>query len=116
MFVLICLAIFVYFVGQGIYQGLGVEPLPAFEFLFKLIFMCGVVWWLRAEAQSSPVKQVYCAGLLVNLAWPIIIPYHLFKTRGVRGLLPLFALIATFVIAEILAVIVYLAISGFPSV
>jgi hypothetical protein len=111
MFVLICLAIFVYFLGQGLYNLLGLEPLPAVEFLFKLIFICGVVWWLRAETQSSPVTRVYCAGLLVGFGWPIIIPYHLLKTRGVRGLLPLFALIATFVIAEILAIIIYLAIS-----
>jgi hypothetical protein len=47
-------------------------------------------------------------------AWPIIIPYHLLKTRGARGLLPLLALIGTFVFARILATVIYLAVSGFP--
>jgi len=113
MFVLTGSAIFVYFLGQGIYRGLSLEPLPSFEFLYKAIFLCGVVWWLRAETQSSAVKQIYCAGLFVSLAWPIVVPYHLLKTRGVRGLLPLFALLATLVIAQILAIVIYLAIPVF---
>jgi hypothetical protein len=116
MFVLMCLTIFVYYVGKGIYNALHLEPLPAFEFLFKAIFICGVGWWLRAETQSSPATRVYCTGLFASFASPILIPYHLIKTRGVRGLIPLFALIATFVIAELLAILIYLAISGVPSV
>jgi hypothetical protein len=48
-------------------------------------------------------------------AWPIVIAYHLLKTRGARGLLPLFALMGTFIFARILATVIYLAVFGFPS-
>jgi hypothetical protein len=115
MLVLLGVSIFVYHLGLGILNALGLEPLPSFEFLHIGMFLCGLVWWLRAEAQSSPVTQVYCPGLFAITAWPIIIPYHLLKTRGVRGFIPLFALIAAFVFAKILAVIIYVVVSGFPS-
>jgi hypothetical protein len=78
------------------------------------MFYCAVVWWLRAEAKRSAVTEIYCPGLMAITAWPIIIPYHLLKTRGARGLLPLLALIGTFVFARILATVIYLAVSGFP--
>ena len=115
MFALLCLLTVVYHVGFDILNASGREPLPSVELLHTALFLCGVVWWLRAETQSSPVTQVYCAGLLVGIAWPILIPYHLLKTRGIKGFLPVFALIASFVFAKGLAVLIYLAIFGVPS-
>jgi len=115
MLVLLGALIFVYHLGFGILNDRGLEPLPAVEFLYLAMFYCGVVWWLRAEAKNSPVTRVYCPGVMAITAWPIIIPYHLLKTRGVRGLLPLLALIGTFVFARILATVIYLAVSGFPA-
>lgn len=108
MLVLLGVMVFVYHVGLGVYNALGLEPLPAFEFLYTAGFLCGVVWWLRAEARSSPVARTYCAGVVVGFGWIFIIPYHLLKTRGVKGLIPLFALIFTFVAAKVLAVVVLL--------
>ncbi|HKU75124.1 MAG TPA: hypothetical protein VJR02_14520 [Pyrinomonadaceae bacterium] len=101
MLVLLIILIFIYHVGAAIYSGLGLEPLPAFDFLYEVAFVTGVVWWLRAEAKRSAVTSVYCQGMLVAAGWFIIIPYHLFKTRGVRGLVPLFALIGSIVLAWI---------------
>lgn len=42
----------------------------------------------------------------------VIVPYHLFKTRGVRGLIPLFALLGSFLAAHLLAVFVYMTFSN----
>ena len=114
MLVLLGALIFIYHLDLGILKDRGLEPLPALEFLYPAMFYCGVVWWLRAEAKKSPVTQMYCPGLIAITAWPIIISYHLLKTRGVRGLLPLFALLGTFVLARVLATVIYLAVSGFP--
>ena len=115
MLVLLGASIFIYHLGRGILDARGLEPAPSLEFLYTAVFVCGVVWWLRAEIQSSPITGLYCAGLLAYTAWPIIVPYHLLKTRGVKGLLPLLALIGTFISARILAAIIYLAVFGFPS-
>jgi hypothetical protein len=108
LLILLVTLVFVYHFGVVIYQARGLEPLPAFEFLYNAAFLCGVVWWLKAESRSSAVKQVYCPGLIVGIGWPIIIPYHLLKTRGVRGLIPLLALIGSFLAAYILGVLVYI--------
>ena len=112
MLVLLVVLVFVYHFGIGIYRVWGLEPSPTFEFLYTAAFVCGVVWWLKAEARTSAVKHVYCLGLLVGIGWIIIIPYHLFKTRGVRGLIPLLALIVSFLAAYLLVVIVYMAFSN----
>lgn len=107
MLVLLGTGIFIYNLGLGFYYFRGVEPLPAFEFLYSGVFLCGVVWWLRAEVQQTRVTQVYCSGMLMSAAWPILIPYHLLKTRGLRGLLPLFALIGAFAFARVLGAVLY---------
>lgn len=109
MLVLLGVLVFVYHLGFGIYGALGLQPSPVFEFLYTGAFVCAVVWWLRAEANSSPVARIYCQGLLVGVGWIFIIPYHLLKTRGVKGLIPLFALIGTFVVSQVLATVLYLS-------
>ena len=108
MLVLLGVLVFVYHFGVGIYYARGLEPLPAFEFLYTAGFLCGVVWWLKAEARGSAVNPVYCSGLLVGIGWLIIIPYHLLKTRGVKGLIPLLALMGSFLVAQLLAAVVYI--------
>jgi uncharacterized membrane protein len=72
---LLAILVFVYHFGIGIYSAGGLEASFAFEFLYTAAFLCGVVWWLRAEARRYAVKLVYCPGLLVGVGWMIIIPY-----------------------------------------
>jgi hypothetical protein len=112
MFVLLVIRVFVYHFGIGIYSALGLEPLPTFEFLYTSAFLCGVVWWLRAETRRYALRPVYCLGLLVGIGWIIMIPYHLLKTRGVRGLIPLLALLVSLIAARLLAVSVHMALSN----
>ena len=112
MLVLLVVLTFVYHTGQTIYEFLGLEPLPTFEFLHTAALLCGVVWWLKAEAKRSAVKPIYCQGLLVGLGWLIIIPYHLLKTRGIKGMIPLLALFGSLVVSYVFAVLIYIAITG----
>ena len=112
MLVLLILLVIIYHVGSAIYYAEGLEPLPTFEFLYQAAFLTGVVWWLRSLGKRSAVTPIYCQGMLVGLGWLIIIPYHLLKTRGARGLFPLFALLGSFVVSQILASIIYVVLSG----
>ena len=102
MLVLLIILIIVYHAGAAIYYVNGLEPLPTFEFLYNAAFLCGVVWLLRAERKRSAITSIYCPGMLVGIGWLIIIPYHLLKTRGVRGLIPVFALLGTLLIGRII--------------
>lgn len=110
MLVLLAILIFIYNFTAVFYSLCGMERLPTVDFLYYGAFPCGVVWWLRAEKRKSAVSALYCEGLLVYYAWAVIIPYQLLKTRGVKGLLPLLALFASYFGAIILAAIVYFAI------
>jgi hypothetical protein len=98
---------FVYHTGQAVYILMHVDPLPTFEFLHLVALSCGTVWWLRAEAKRSGAKALYCEGLLVTVGWIIILPYHLIKTRGVKGLIPLFALIGSLIVSQVVAAVIY---------
>jgi hypothetical protein len=112
MLVLLGLLVFVYNLGADIYYARGLEPSPTFEFLYTAAFLCGVVWWLNAETGNSAVKPVYCSGLLVGTGWLFIIPYHLLKTRGLKGFIPLFALIGSFIAAHITAIVLNILLAG----
>ena len=113
LLVLLALLVFVYTFSTGIYYMYGLEPLPTAEFLYHGAFFCGVIWWLQADAGMSAVKRVYCPGILVGYGWLFIIPYHLIKTRGVRGLLPLLILIGSYFFAYILTLVLYVWLVAF---
>lgn len=107
MLVLLIILIFIYNFTAMFYQLCRLEPLPTVEFLYIAAVPCAAVWWLRAEKLKSAVNPVYCEGLLVSYGWIFIIPYHLVKTRGVKGLLPLFALLASYFGSQVLAAGLY---------
>lgn len=107
MLVLLSILVFIYHFGIGIYFALGLEQSLTLEFLFYYTFLCGVVWWLKAEVQKSAITNVYCPGLLFGYGWIVMIPYHLLKTRGARGFIPILVLIGSFIAAYVCAVIIY---------
>ena len=106
MLVLLAVMMVVYHVGVIIYFVLDEEPLPTFEFLYTFGFLCGIIWFLKAEADRSEVARAYCPGVTIGMVWVFLLPYHLLKSRGVRGLIPLFALIGTWLALQVLSVIV----------
>lgn len=109
MLVLLTILIFIYNFAAAFFLLSGVEPSPTVEFLYAAAFPCALVWWLRSEKRKSAVVPVYCQGLLCSIGWFVIIPYHLLKTRGAKGLLPLLLLVGSFLLAQILAAVVYFA-------
>jgi hypothetical protein len=114
MLVLFAILIFIYNFAAGLYALTGVEPLPTVEFLYLAAFPWGAIWWFRSETQKSDLQRVYCHGMLMNVGWFVIIPYHLLKTRGWRGLLPLLVLVSTYVGSLVMAAVVYAVFSGNP--
>ena len=112
MLVLLSVLIFIYHLGVGIHFALGLERSLPLEFLYTYAFLCGVVWWLKADIRRSGITNVYCPGLLFGYGWIVIIPYHLFKTRGARGLIPILVLIGSFLAAWVCVLIVYIIFSA----
>lgn len=109
MLVLLAILIFIYNFTAMFYHLCGIEPLPTVEFLYIAALPCGVVWWFRSEKRKSAVTELYCEGVVAYYGCIFTIPYHLLETRGVKGLLPLAGLFASYFGSQILAAIFYFA-------
>jgi hypothetical protein len=116
MLVLLAVMMVVYHVGIMIYFVLGEEPLPTFQFLYTFGFLCGIVWFFKAESERSEVARAYCPGVTIGMAWVFLLPYHLIRSRGVRGLIPLFALAGTWFVLQVLEAIIQVMYTSRPMI
>src|SRR5690606_28466415 len=55
------------------------------EHLWVLIFTLLVARWAVKEPKQIEHKGLSPFGALMFLAWPLVLPYHLLKARGVEG-------------------------------
>lgn len=84
-------------VAAGVYLARGEEPPPAFSFLYPLGLLWAFGWWLRDDSRKRGVGWVFDMGLFLYIAWPVVLPYYLLKTRGAKGLLVILACAAVYV-------------------
>ena len=61
------------------------EPLPVVSLFIAVAPIVSVIMWLQRDARSARLSLVHDWGLFVWLAWPILIPWYAFKTRGRHG-------------------------------
>jgi len=84
-------------VADAFYFGRQIEP-PA---IFTLIRWVGLIWvmgwWLRTDSRKRAVASVYDLGFFLYIAWPVVMPYYLLKTRRAKGLLFILAFVGVFV-------------------
>ena len=55
-------------------------------------------------------------GLFLYVAWPLVLPYYLIKSRGAKGLLVILGFVAVYIGATFVGLIMYifLAPDGWP--
>jgi hypothetical protein len=93
--------------ASGIYLAGEVEPPPAFTLLYALSFLWVMGWWLLKDSKLRGVSWVLDMGLFLYIAWPIVMPYYLIKTRGWRGLLAILVFAVVYVAASMAGVALY---------
>jgi hypothetical protein len=76
-------------IGYGIYLVTEGEPPPAFSLGTGLGFLWIVGWWLHRDSRLRNIPWIYDMGMFLYLLWPLIMPYHLIKTRGSQALFPI---------------------------
>src|ERR671916_777770 len=81
----------------GVYLAGEREPPQSFSMLSALGFVWVVGWWLRNDSRERGVGWVLDMGLFLYIAWPLIMPYYLIKTRGAKGLLAILTFVAAYV-------------------
>ena len=92
--------------AYGVYLGAQLELPPAVLLLYWLGFLWAVGWWLRTDSRRRGVASVYDMGFFLYIAWPLIMPYYLVKTRGTRGLLVILGFVGAYVGAALIGIIV----------
>ena len=92
---------------NGLYDASQVEVPGLYRLLYVLGFIWVIGWWLQQDSRRHGFKWVYDLGLFLYIAWPIILPYYLFKTRGLKALLTILIFLAVYLGAYIIGVIIY---------
>jgi len=68
-----------------------------------VVLFCLMGYWLDRDSHEKQVGRVWDMGFFLSIAWPLIIPYHLIKTRGIKrtALILLFLSITYFAVLGI---------------
>ncbi|MCU1264207.1 MAG: hypothetical protein JWM21_525 [Acidobacteria bacterium] len=93
---------------RGVYITSGIDPPPAFILINALCFLWLMGWWLRRDKGKRSLSCTFDIGMFLYVAWPIIMPYHLLKSRGTKGLLIILGFIGAYVGAGVLGVVLYM--------
>lgn len=88
----------------GIYLSGDIELPPTYSLLYPLGFLWIIGWWLQRDSRKHGVAWVYDMGLFLYVAWPFIMLYYLFKTRGVHALLTILVFATICVVAYVMGV------------
>jgi hypothetical protein len=57
------------------------------DLLWTLEFRLVLAWWVHIDRQIRGFSVPFEFDAFVFFAWPFIVPYYLYRTRGARGLL-----------------------------
>jgi hypothetical protein len=82
----------------ALYVVAGIDPHPMVELFLGAGPLIAVILWLQKDAHRTGVGAVHDWGLFLWLAWPFVLPWYVFKSRGVGGwrlLIALFTLICS---------------------
>jgi hypothetical protein len=61
--------------------------------LSRLAFFWLISWWLVEDSRRRGISWPIDTGMFLYVAWIILIPYHLFRTRGVRAFIGILSLV-----------------------
>jgi hypothetical protein len=71
-----------------------IEPSPVVTLFVALAPSLAVIMWLQRDARSAHLSLVHDWDLFLWLAWPVLLPWYAFKTRGRRGWVLILKLVA----------------------
>lgn len=74
-------------VASGLYFGLGREEPALCPLLLSVTLFWAIGWWLSDDLRGRSEGFFYCRGLVLWIAWPVLLPYYLLKTRGRKALI-----------------------------
>ena len=95
--------------ASGAYAARHVEPAGGFLLLYVGI-LAAMGYWLTWDSKRYGLTWVWDMGFFLYLAWPVIVPYYLLKTRGVKSsILITLSVIGTYVAGKVITLIIFRA-------
>lgn len=78
------------------------------EVLWYFVFSVLVTLWARNDiADRAPAVSREYSHLLMFFFWPVVLPYHLLKSRGVEGLVLFIGFLAIYIAPYVVQVITW---------
>ena len=95
-------------IATGMYLASGLEPPAFFTFIYAFGFLWIIGWWLHRDSSRTGVPMAFDMGLFLYVAWPLVLPYYLIKSRGAKGLLVISGFVAVYIGATLTGLILYI--------
>ena len=83
--------------GYGVCAARGVEVPGTVHLVPYLGFPVLLCLWLQGDIKRGREWCVWDLGLFLFLAWPVLVPFYLLRTRGARGLLPILGVAVVYI-------------------
>jgi len=99
-------------IAVAVYVAAQREPPPEVTLFLLGGPLIAVILWLQKDARRTGVGAVLDFGLFLWFAWPVIIPWYAWKTRGRAGWRLALGLVALILSASVTGAVVSLLIYG----
>ena len=94
---------------NGLLWGGRAEMGPLGALLLPLALQLGIVFWLHRDMRQRFYRPAFDSRTFLFVAWPVVGPYYLFRTRGWKAIVP----IGAFILVLILGVGLGFAVGSF---
>ena len=75
--------------------------------LWTVTFSLILTWWVYADRDTRQFKLPYQFEYFVLIAWPILVPYYLYRRLGRRGLLVALGILCLYLLPSFIAAFIY---------
>ena len=69
---------------QGAWSARHLTMLDSSHGIQGVVLSCLIACWLSVDSRGKGILRVWDMGFFLCMAWPVIIPYYLVKTRGFK--------------------------------
>lgn len=101
-----------YSIISGIYVGADIQASSGITILNFVVLLYVLGYWLQSDARKHGIRWPLDIGFFMIFAWPFIVTYHLYKTRGGRGLLIVVGWLALAVVGALTGLFLYIGFSS----
>ncbi|PCJ28212.1 MAG: hypothetical protein COA96_01510 [SAR86 cluster bacterium] len=75
--------------------------------LWSFTFVLLTILWAYYDAKKADIETPFDFGFILYIFWPVVLPWYLYRTRGIEGILMFFGLISLWVGPWLAGVVAY---------